>query len=203
MAKRKPARLRLDTDERRTQLLDVGLRLFGDRAYDELSIDDLARAAKISKGLLYHYFPTKRDYYVASLRVAAERLLARVTDTDPFAAPIERLRAGLGRYLAYVNEHGAAYRALFRGGVGSDREVAAIVEETRLVVLGHLIAGMGLADPTRPPPILRLTLRAWIGAVEAASLDWVAEGDLPLEVVRDLLLEQLMLMVERAMKRIP
>jgi AcrR family transcriptional regulator len=202
MAKRKRARLRLETDERRIQLLELGLRLFGDRAYDELSIDDLARAAKISKGLLYHYFPTKRDFYVASLRLAAERLLGRLTDTNPFAPPIERLRSAVGRYLAYVHEHGAAYRALFRGGIGSDREVAEIVEETRVVILGHLLAGMGIGDPAQPPPLLRVALRAWIGAVEAASLDWVETGDLPLEVVREFLIEQLMLGLDRVVKRI-
>jgi AcrR family transcriptional regulator len=64
-------RARLQVDERRTQLLELGLRLFTDRSYDELSIDDIARAAGISKGLLYHYFPSKRDYYVEVVRRAA------------------------------------------------------------------------------------------------------------------------------------
>src|SRR4051812_45882941 len=77
--KRAP-RARLDVDERRAQLLSLGLERFSERSYDEVSIDDLARAAGISKGLLYHYFPTKRDFYIAALAQAAEQLLAA---TDP------------------------------------------------------------------------------------------------------------------------
>jgi AcrR family transcriptional regulator len=53
-------RTRLDVDERRTQLVELGLEHFGERAYDDVSIDAIAEAAGISKGLLYHYFPTKR-----------------------------------------------------------------------------------------------------------------------------------------------
>ena len=51
----KPPRARLLVDERRAQLLALGLRLFAEHSYDEVSIDELARAAGVSKGLLYHY----------------------------------------------------------------------------------------------------------------------------------------------------
>ena len=64
-------RIRLDNDERRAQLLTLARQAFSDRSYDDVSIDDLAREAKISKGLLYHYFPTKRDLYVAGLHEIA------------------------------------------------------------------------------------------------------------------------------------
>src|SRR2546423_15285903 len=72
-------RIRLGTDARRMQLLALARAAFSDRAYDEVSIDDLAREAKISKGLLYHYFPTKRDLYVAGLREIAGELVAAIT----------------------------------------------------------------------------------------------------------------------------
>src|SRR6185503_20426450 len=68
-------RVRLEVDARRAQLLEVGRELFTTRCYDDLSIDEIAQAAGISKGLLYHYFPGKRVYYVESLREAAEELL--------------------------------------------------------------------------------------------------------------------------------
>ena len=65
VTKRRPGRrIRLDNDARRAQLLELGQKAFAERTYDEVSIDDIARAAGISKGLLYHYFPTKRDLYV-------------------------------------------------------------------------------------------------------------------------------------------
>src|SRR5258706_14546667 len=87
-------RVRLDVDERRAQLVELGLAHFGERAYDDVSIDAIADAAGISKGLLYHYFPTKRAYYAATVKEAAARLVAS-TDTDDSAPPLERLHAGL------------------------------------------------------------------------------------------------------------
>src|SRR5215471_68814 len=109
-----PPRVRLEVDERRAQLVALGLELFSKRAYDDVSIDDLARVAKVSKGLLYHYFPTKRDFYAATVREPARQLLAR-TEIDPALPPLERLDKALDAYLDYVEEHGPAFSALLRG----------------------------------------------------------------------------------------
>jgi AcrR family transcriptional regulator len=68
---------RLDVEERRKQLVALGIELFAERTYDDVSIDELAHAAGISKGLLYHYFPTKRDFYIATVKQAAQELLDR------------------------------------------------------------------------------------------------------------------------------
>src|SRR5688500_9801794 len=89
---RKPGWTRLDVASRRAQLLARGLTLFSSRAYDEVSMDDVARAVGISKGLLYHYFPTKRDFYVAVLKESATDLLARTDEPD--VPPVERLLRG-------------------------------------------------------------------------------------------------------------
>ena len=62
-----PARTRLQVDIRRQQLLELGLELFAHQTYDGLSIDEIAKRAGVSKGLLYHYFPSKRAFYVAAV----------------------------------------------------------------------------------------------------------------------------------------
>ena len=77
-----PLRSRLAVDERRAQLLELGLRLFGTRPYDEVSIDDIAADAGVSKGLLYHYFGSKRAFYVATVQHAAAVLLEALTSVD-------------------------------------------------------------------------------------------------------------------------
>src|SRR5262249_32887979 len=129
-APKRPPRTRLDVDERRAQLLALGLAMFSERSYDEVSIDDLARAAGVSKGLFYHYFPTKRDLYIGALGQAARGLL-EATTADRRGTPDERLHRGLETYLDFVARHGKAYIALVRGGVGSDPEIARLLEETR------------------------------------------------------------------------
>jgi AcrR family transcriptional regulator len=186
--RRKPGhRTRLELDERRSQLLALGLDFFSARSYDEVSIDDFAAAAGVSKGLLYHYFPTKRDFYVATIREASRQLL-ETTLTDASAPPLDRIRDGLDAYLAYVERHGPAYAALLGGGIGSDPEVAQIVEETRATFVARMLEGIGTAAAA-PAPRLRITLRGWIGFVEAAALDWVAHKDVGRAALRDLLVE--------------
>ncbi len=185
-----PARTRLVTDERRAQLITLGLELFSSRAYDEVHIAELAAAAGISKGLLYHYFPTKRDFYSAALRVAAGQLLAQL-QPDPQQLPLQRLQTGLHRYLSYVKHYGTSYVALMRGGIGADPEVAAIIEETRAACMSRLVSGIGLS-PAELPPLLRIALRAWIGTVEAASLEWVLCPEVEAEQVVQLLVNLLL-----------
>ena len=177
-------RVRLDVDERRTQLVALGLEHFGNRAYDDVSIDAIARAAGISKGLLYHYFPTKRAYYAATIREAAARLVA-CTETDESLPPLASLHAGLDAYLTYVREHAKAYATLLRSGVGVDPEIARIVDETRATFLSRITSGFasnlpaGASAAEHPAasaflasPTGRLALRGWVGFAEAVSLGW-------------------------------
>ena len=165
----KPApRARMEVDERRAQLLAVGLASFSARPYDDVSIDEMARAAGVSKGLFYHYFPTKRDLYVAALGHSARQLLDETT-TYRHGTPEERLRRGLTTYLDFVERHGQAYVALMRGGIGSDPEVAALLEETRSTFAARIIEDV---PHEAAGPLLHAALRGWIGFVEATSLDW-------------------------------
>lgn len=179
----KTPRQRLDLDARRAQRLALGLERFSQRAYDDISIDEVAQAAGISKGLLYHDFPTKRDFYVAVIREAARELVERTLAFDDAPDP-ERLCAALDVYPAYVERQGVTYAAVLRSGVGSDAEVQAIVEETRSRFLEELLADVPVAE--RSP-----ALRGWIGFVEATSLDGVERHELSRAPLRDLLADRL------------
>ncbi|MGH7434914.1 MAG: TetR/AcrR family transcriptional regulator [Polyangiaceae bacterium] len=168
-AKLEPTRARLDVEERRRQLVALGHRLFSSRTYDEVSIDELARAAGISKGLLYHYFPTKRDFYIATVREAAQQLLDR-TDTPRQMDLTDRLNAGVDAWLQYVSEHGPAFISLLRSGIGADAEVSRIVDDTREAFLMRLLEEAPIEEPS---PILRIALRGWVGLVESSAIEWL------------------------------
>jgi AcrR family transcriptional regulator len=173
-----PPRTRLDVDERRAQLVELGLAEFGTRTYDEVSIDLIAQSAGISKGLLYHYFPTKRAFYAACVREACARLIHKI-DVVTEGTPLEQLGAGLDRYLDHVRAHGRAFATLMRSGVGADPEIAALVDETRATLLDRLTGGMNEFFPasseTLASPLLKVALHGWIGLVEAASIAWVEQ----------------------------
>lgn len=182
-----PARKRLQLDDRRAQLLALGLKLFSERAYDDVSIDDIAEQAGISKGLLYHYFGSKRELYVATVREAAALLERRIAP-DP-ALPLEaRAGAGIDAYLAFVEERAGAFAALMRSGLGVDPEVSAIVEETRGRIVTILLENLGLSEPR---PAFRFALRSWVGLVEAASLAWIDRRDVGRDAVAQLALQSL------------
>ncbi len=167
-------RTRLVTSERRAQLLALGLSMFASRSYDDVSMEELAARAGISKGLVYHYFPTKRHFYVAALREAARQLIAQTAANDD-APPNERLQKGLLAYLTFVERHARQYTALMRGGIGSDKQVAAIVEQTRAAIIERVLSAPELATrDTGPDPMLRLAVRGWVGFVEATALEWIA-----------------------------
>ena len=185
------ARTRLDVAVRKGELLELGLAVFASRPYDEVSIDELARQARISKGLLYHYFPTKRDFYVAAIGLAAERLLAE-TEVDDALPPLDRLVAGLGAYLAFVERHRRAYVALLRGGIGSDPSVARVVERVREAFLDRLLSGVRASGPRA-----RHAMRGWVGFVEALSLDWAQHEDVPKDDIVELAVGVLLELIRR------
>ncbi len=191
-----PPRARLEVDERRAQLVAVGIAIFSTRSYDDVSIDELARAAGISKGLLYHYFPTKRDFYVATVREGASQLLDLTVAVGATTA-LERLYAGVDAYLDYVERHGPAYSALLRGGIGADPEVARIVDRTREAFCARLVEGVPFEAPSA---LVKAALRGWIGFVEGMSLDWVERRSVSRTALRDLVIGVLLHAVDLATK---
>jgi AcrR family transcriptional regulator len=185
-------RIRLDNDERRAQLLQLARKAFSDRSYDDVSIDDLAREAKISKGMLYHYFPTKRDLYVAGLREIADELVQRVTIERAELAPVDRVRAGLDAYLDHIQEHSRAFVSLMRGGIGSDPEVATVVEDVRKRLTDNFLEQTPLAKMLAGDVTFQTAVKGWIGFVEAATIDWCANPRMTREQLRELLAQILL-----------
>jgi AcrR family transcriptional regulator len=173
--------------DRRAQLLEVGRRLFNTRSYEEISMEDIAAAAKISKGLVYHYFSTKRELYLAAVRAAAEALLAG-TAPPPQLSGAERFRAGFDLYLDFVDQNGRAFAKLLQSGLGGDAEVSAILEKARRALAKRIARALGV---TLASARVRLAIRAWIGFAEAASLDWIAHRDVDRATIRELLVTAL------------
>lgn len=190
-ASRTRRRVRLDNDQRRAQLLGLARRAFSDRAYDDVSIDDLAKVAGISKGLLYHYFPTKRDLYVAGLREISDELLDAINRVPDHLVPVDRIRAGLDAYLDHVSRHSEAFVALMRGGIGSDPEVAGVVDHVRTRLFARFLTGTPFASLLAGDARFEIAVRGWIGFVEAASIDWCANPRLSRSELRELMTQAL------------
>jgi AcrR family transcriptional regulator len=191
-------RARLGVDERRAQLVQLGLEAFATRSYDAVSVDDLARVAGVSKGLVYHYFPTKRDFYVGALDHAAQQLLDETLVPDRDLSAAERLRRGLETYLDFVDHHRVAFVALMRGGIGADPKVTAILERTRDAYVARMLDEVPGLTAT---PLVRTALRGWVGFVEAVATEWVTKRDLGRDEVIGLLEATLLSLAQAVMGR--
>src|SRR4051812_50104002 len=102
---------------------------------------EVARAAGISKGLLYHYFPSKRDLFVATLEAAASELRA-ITEPDPSLPVQEQLVSVLDTYLAWIDEHADSYAKLLESASGSG-DVGAYMAQGRAGAGGRMRRGVG------------------------------------------------------------
>jgi len=182
-----PAYTRMQVDERRRQLLELGAELFARHSFSELSMARIAREAGISKALLYHYFPSKQDFFVATLREAAEEVRRR-TEPDPALPPAQALAASLDAFLAWIEQNELAYRKLMESA-GSVPEVSALIDEVRDRTSTRILDGLGAAGDRRPT--VRAAARAWLWFMDGAILDWLEHRDLGRAELRDLLLGSL------------
>ncbi|WP_078884759.1 TetR/AcrR family transcriptional regulator [Streptomyces sp. CCM_MD2014] len=180
-------RRRMGVEERRRQLIGVALELFSRRSPDEVSIDEIALAAGISRPLVYHYFPGKLSLYEAALQRASDDLAARFA--EPRQGPLgARLLRVMGRYFDFVDEHGPGFSALMRGGpaVGSST-TNALVDSVRQAAYVQILSHLDVAEP---PARLDLVVRSWISLAESTALIWldgrrIPRAELEVQLVHD------------------
>jgi AcrR family transcriptional regulator len=180
-----PAYTRLPVDERRRQLLELCTELFARHSFGELSMARIAREAGISKALLYHYFPSKQDLFLATLQQAAEEVRRR-TEPDPTLPPAAALAASLDAFLAWVSENELAYRKLIESA-GTVPEVGALIAEVRDRTSERILDGLGAGGA----PKVRAAVRAWLWFMDGAILDWLEHRDLDRGQLGELLLGSL------------
>lgn len=168
---------RMSREQRRAQLLELGMQAVTASSFDEVSVEQVADAAGISRGLLFHYFPTRRDFLVAIAEAGAQQLL-EVTDPDPDLDPLARLRVGMAAYVDYIVDRQQAYVSLVRGAAGGDPAMLEVVRRTRAQIVARMLDGLGMA-PDQAPPTLRIALHGWLGFVEEAAIAWMGEPDPP------------------------
>ncbi len=177
----------MGVEERRQQLIGVALDLFSRRSPDDVSIDEIATAAGISRPLVYHYFPGKLSLYEAALQRASEDLASRFA--EPHEGPLgARLLRVMGRYFDFVDDHGPGFSALMRGGpaVGSST-TNALIDSVRQAAYDQILSHLGVRQAS---PRLELVVRSWISLAESTALLWldgrrVPRAELEVQLVHD------------------
>jgi len=184
-------RTRLEYDERRAQILTCARRLFAERHFGAVSTTEIARAAGVARGLIHHYFGTKRALYLEAVRSMVSMPLQPVPTELDGREPELLLAEGVDRWLELLSRNRETWIAA-RGaqGFGRDADVEAILEEARQRAVDQVIEALRPGeDPAYAAPELRAVARAYAGLAEATSLEWLQHGRLSREGAHALLRE--------------
>src|SRR5262249_42923888 len=150
----------------------AGARLFSSHAFEEISMQQIANEAGVSKPLLYHYFPSKDDLFIAAVTEAASELRTLI-EPRPDGTPLEQLTGSLDAYLGWIQDHHRTWAKLMQSAstLPAARELVEGFRERTLE-----LALKELAGRRKPRPALRTAVKGWLGYMDAAILDWTAAG---------------------------
>jgi AcrR family transcriptional regulator len=165
-----PVGKRLSPAERRAQLIAITEQLFKTTPYAEFDVSDVAKAARITPGLVYHYFPTKEALLLSAFELRAAELL-EFCDPDPALPFLAQVEVGVKGYMDFVENHRIVYLNLFKGPTAAEPEIQRACDETREAIVARFLAGLGL-DGT-DLPATRLSLRGYLGYSETIVLRWL------------------------------
>ncbi|MBJ8343590.1 TetR/AcrR family transcriptional regulator [Antrihabitans sp. YC2-6] len=178
-------RIRLSPAERRDQLLELGIKMLSLRGLEQISIEDIAKMAGISRGLLFHYFPSKRDFHLAIVQRSSDDILGALTPNEELTPP-EMLRDVMERYVTYVTDNRDSYVSLLRGPGSGDPELRVILEDNRKQLVDRILIFGRFADIDITPRI-ELAVRGWIAFVEEVTISWLTEPKIAREELIDML----------------
>jgi AcrR family transcriptional regulator len=181
---------RLEHDERRAQILACARRLFSERNYDAVSTTDIAREAGVARGLLHHYFGTKRELYLEVVR----SLMRMPSNPVPLQAPGHGLEVvieqSVERWLVMLERNRETWLAAIASrGLSRDPELEAILEEAREQAADRLIEALQTYEASQAPDELRATVRAYSGFAEAACVEWLLRERLTRPEIKALLIQ--------------
>lgn len=187
-----PGGQRLSRAERRAQLVALGLRLLETVPFRALSTDDVAERAGISRGLLFHYFPTKLDYLTALVHAAAEHVLD-LTAVPEGTRSRDDTRAIISALVRYIQRRRENYVAVLRSGRSVDSALEQVVADMHHTISLRILDSLGMPDPG---PMALVLTRSWLAGTEELAL-LAEESQLPQEAVIDSALVTLHAMAER------
>ena len=179
-----PKYSRLDPEQRSEQILDAANALFAERGYDEVTVEDIASAAGVTRGLVHHYFGGRKEVYIALL----ERLGTMREEQLP--PPIgrsarARLADTVSRWLDWTEQNRTIWLGtLGRGEDIADPDVRRVV--TELVSRAVALVAAYHADIAEDSPRLRYALECWTGLNRAATRRWL-QGEASREQTHELI----------------
>jgi AcrR family transcriptional regulator len=188
-----PKRVRLGHDERRALILEAARPLLSGRPYNEVSMTDIAEAAGVARGLVHHYFGSKRELYLEIVREVMSVPFLPTPEDSPDLRATEIWARSVDRWIELIDANRELWAsALSAGGIGHDAEVQCLLDAGREAVAVNALRAVGVDEPT---PTMLALVRGYGGFTEALVREWLLNERLTKEQVRVLLLESLPVLV--------
>lgn len=179
------ARTRLAPDERRSQLVSLGVTALVDRPLSSLTFEYLSKQAGVSRSLLFYYFGSKDGFHREVVSTARDSLL-RATEPLPDLAPLDRLHDTLSRLVQFVRDHRGTFFSLVRGAASGTSEVREVIEQARVLQAERVISvcsELGMPDSA----LMRVALRSWVAFAEQTLIESALNTEMPLEEIVEFL----------------
>jgi AcrR family transcriptional regulator len=186
-----PRLRRLTPDARREQILTCAIRLFGERTYADVSTTELAEAAGVTRGLIHHYFGTKRELYLEVVRamVLVPNIDEAIGSSGPVRARVER---SVDWFLDTVASHGRTYVAVTGPeGIAGDPEVEHILATADDIAARKILQAIGSGSDSTAQSPERAALRAYCQFVKGTVREWLRNDALSRDQAHRLLTDTL------------
>ncbi|TFC06300.1 TetR/AcrR family transcriptional regulator [Cryobacterium mannosilyticum] len=170
-------RTRLSPEQRRAQLVSIGVASLAGHPLESLTMEYLSAEAGVSRGLLFHYFVSKKGMHREVVRTARDSML-RATKPSADLPPDDRLRDTLERIVRFVRDHRGTFYSLVRGVASGDTEVRDVVDQARALQAQRVIdvlLELGFPDSD----MLRIAMRSWVAFVEEILVESALNTEMP------------------------
>jgi len=177
VTKESKARTKVPRAVREPQMLDAAVAVFAERGYHGASMDEIAAGAGVTKPMVYSYFGSKEDLYLACIDHAGTRLMEAVDEAGTEERDPERqLWLRLLAFFRFVGEHRHEWRVLGReaaatGGPASEQVARARRRVVQLVGRQIELNARARGAEVVPGGEPEILAQAMVGAGESLA-DW-------------------------------
>jgi len=174
-------RTRLDPELRRSQIVEAAIQVFSNTDPVEVTFEEIAEAAGVSRALVYNYFGDRGGLVAAVYLHTFHELNDHLNATiDPEDAPEDRLRTIVNGYLRFAVDHAAAWRLLQVTGAVNHPAV----QSARHRHMERLALAWGAQGPEG-----RTLAYGVVGMLESATFDWLRDRDTDMDRLSDLIFD--------------
>ena len=183
-------RRRLQPEQRREELVRVGVQLFAEGTLDRTHVNEIIKRAGVSRTLFYHYFPSKTAFARAIVEHEILHLHGLVEQQ------IEPTQKGaISTFAGYVRARPDSFRALHTGGLDQDPEIAAALATSFERYERLVLMFLGVAEPDERA---MFAAEVWISTMIALCLAWLDHPEISQETITNMSAQALESLVSQA-----